>query len=266
MASARGQRAREAEVWACLERVDDPELDEPITDMGFVERVTVGGTGAVEVDFRLPTYWCSPNFAFLMADAIHREVSALAWVERVRVRLEDHMWGEEIAAGINAGRSFAEIFGDLADGEDLGELRAKFEAKAFKRRQEAVLLGLRALGRADAEIVAMDLASLDAVAFPPGEAAKQKPRYRALLAEAGARGAARGSGVPDPRRRRAAGRRLGRPSGRSARGTDQHGIQRRALPGPGPGALPGESARAGADPGRLHAGAGAAGARRRHLN
>ena len=185
MASARGQRAREAQVWACLERVDDPELDEPITDMGFVERVTVGGTGAVEVDFRLPTYWCSPNFAFLMADAIHREVGTLAWVDCVRVRLEDHMWGEEIAAGINAGRSFAEIFGDLADGEDLGELRAKFEAKAFKRRQEAVLLGLRALGRADAAIVAMDLASLDAAVFPPGEAAKQKPRYLALLVKRG---------------------------------------------------------------------------------
>lgn len=185
MASARGQRAREAEVWACLERVDDPELDEPITEMGFVEQVTVGGAGEVEVGFRLPTYWCSPNFAFLMADAIHREVGALAWVERVRVRLEDHMWGEEIAAGINAGRSFAEIFGDLVDGEDLGELRAKFEAKAFKRRQEAVLLGLRALGRADADIVAMDLAGLDAVAFPPGEAAKQKPRYLALLVKRG---------------------------------------------------------------------------------
>ena len=52
----------------------DPELDEPVTDMGFVEAVSVTGraAGAVQVSFRLPTYWCSPNFAFLMADDIKR--------------------------------------------------------------------------------------------------------------------------------------------------------------------------------------------------
>ena len=62
---------------------------------------------------------------------------------------QDHMWGEEIAAGMKPGTSFGEIFGELADGEDLGELREKFAAKAFKRRQEAVLRGLRGAGPAD---------------------------------------------------------------------------------------------------------------------
>ena len=69
------------------------------------------------------------------------------------------------------GRSFAEVFGALADGEDLVELRAKFAAKAFKRRQEAVLLALRQQGWPDAEIVAMDLATLDALAV-------RRPRLR----------------------------------------------------------------------------------------
>src|SRR5690606_9064837 len=55
-----------AEVWARLDRVTDPELDDPITDMGFVEAVSVTGA-EVSITFRLPTYWCSPNFAFLMA-------------------------------------------------------------------------------------------------------------------------------------------------------------------------------------------------------
>ena len=87
--------------------------------------------------------------------------------------------------GVNQGRSFAEVFGDLADGEDLAELREKFAAKAFQRRQEAVLLGLRELGWADAAIVAMDLAALDAVAFATGEAAASRPRYRALLLDRG---------------------------------------------------------------------------------
>jgi metal-sulfur cluster biosynthetic enzyme len=173
-------RRDEAAVWARLERVDDPELDEPITAMGFVERVTVSDAGEVEVAFRLPTYWCSPNFAFLMTEDIHREVAALPWAARVRVRLQDHMWGEEIAQGVNAGRSFAQVFGTLADHEDLGELRAKLVAKAFKRRQEAVLVALRAQGWPDGEIVDMDLGTLDAVPLA-AEASRQKARYRDLL-------------------------------------------------------------------------------------
>lgn len=32
---------READVWRVLERVTDPELDEPITEMGFVEACDV---------------------------------------------------------------------------------------------------------------------------------------------------------------------------------------------------------------------------------
>jgi metal-sulfur cluster biosynthetic enzyme len=184
MASAMDPKRREAEVWDCLGRVIDPELDEPITDLGFVKGVTVSTLDEVEIAFRLPTYWCSPNFAFLMTEDIHREVSSLAWAARVTVRLEDHMWGEEIAAGVNEGRSFAAIFGDLADGRSLDDLREKFASKAFQRRQEAVLQGLREQGHADATIVVMDLAALDATDLG-GEAARQRPRYRALLLERG---------------------------------------------------------------------------------
>ena len=75
--------------------------------------------------------------------------------------------------GREPGPSFGEVFGDLADGENLDALREKFAAKAFQRRQEAVLRGLRELGQADAAIVAMDLAALDAVDVRPGEAARQ---------------------------------------------------------------------------------------------
>ena len=184
MASVMDPKRREAEVWDCLGRVIDPELDEPITDLGFVEAVVVSAGDEVEVTFRLPTYWCAPNFAFLMAEDIHREVSELAWAARVTVRLQDHLWGEEIAAGVNEGRSFAAIFSDLADGQSLDELREKFATKAFQRRQEAVLRGLRERGHGDAAIVAMDLAALDAAELD-GEAARQRPRYRALLLERG---------------------------------------------------------------------------------
>ena len=73
----------------------------------------------------------------------------------------------------------------------LDALREKFAAKAFQRRQEAVLQGLREQGLGDREIVGMDLATLDGVDFGSGEAARQRPRYRALLL---ARGLASGPG------------------------------------------------------------------------
>jgi hypothetical protein len=39
----------------------------------------------VEVVFRLPTYWCSPNFAFIIAEDIQKYVSELEWVRSVKV-------------------------------------------------------------------------------------------------------------------------------------------------------------------------------------
>jgi metal-sulfur cluster biosynthetic enzyme len=185
MPSVSALALRERAVWDRLARVMDPELDEPITEMGFVERVRVSEGGAVEVEFRLPTYWCSPNFAFLMADGIQREVEALAWTTNVAVRLHDHLLAQEINAGVQAGRRFAEIFAEHADGGDLDEIRAKFEDKAFQRRQEAVLQGLVEEGFPAAAIVAMDLRIFDATPLPAGEPARQKPRYRELLVAKG---------------------------------------------------------------------------------
>ena len=71
---------REKELWRCLGEVNDPELDEPITEMGFVERAVMTGDGSVEIDFRLPTYWCSPNFAFLMLDGVRKALDAALMV------------------------------------------------------------------------------------------------------------------------------------------------------------------------------------------
>ena len=48
------------------------------------------------------------------------------------------------------------------------------------------------------EIVAMDLAGLDAVDFVPGEAARQRPRYLALLLERGLAAQPGGSRVSRP--------------------------------------------------------------------
>ena len=57
---------RQAQVWAALEGVSDPELDESVVELGFVTAVEVDAEGAVDISFRLPTYWCSSNFASSM--------------------------------------------------------------------------------------------------------------------------------------------------------------------------------------------------------
>jgi metal-sulfur cluster biosynthetic enzyme len=173
--------AQLAEVWARLDLVMDPELDEAVTDMGFIEAVTITGPATVEIAFRLPTYWCSPNFAFLMATDIKREVESLAWVARAIVRLEDHNSGAELNEVVNAGGKFAEVFPDLPEGENLSALREKFDQKAFQRRQEVVIKALVALGHAPAAIVDLTLAELDAQHFADPEDARQKTRYRDLL-------------------------------------------------------------------------------------
>jgi metal-sulfur cluster biosynthetic enzyme len=182
--------ARALEVWDRLDRVMDPELDEAITEMGFVEGVAVDGQGRVEVQFRLPTYWCSPNFAFLMAEGIRREAGALPWVAEVRVRLEDHLCAEEMNAAVNAGRSFSDAFALNPELGDLEAVREKFDRKAFQRRQESVLLALRAAGYGSERAAAFTLGELDLLAFDdPGEE-RQRRRYREILA---ARGLARGA-------------------------------------------------------------------------
>lgn len=172
---------RQAELWRRLAEVDDPELDEPITEMGFVERAEVLDDGSVAVDFRLPTYWCSPNFAFLMLDGIRVALEGLSWTPAYGITLHDHMFADEVNRGIAAGRSFGAIFDELAGDCDLEGLRMTFRAKAFKRRQEAVLLALRAQGLTDAEMLDMDLAALDAAALDGEDGARLKERYRQAL-------------------------------------------------------------------------------------
>jgi metal-sulfur cluster biosynthetic enzyme len=175
------------QVWARLDLVMDPELDEAVTDLGFVEAVSITPSlhdddpREVQVSFRLPTYWCSPNFAFLMAESIKREVEVLPWVVRAVVTLHDHMAADEMNAAINAGRSFGSVFEDLHPGEDLSALREKFDRKAFQRRQEVVIKALQALGHAPDRLVDVTLAELEEIRLPDPEDARQTGRYLAIL-------------------------------------------------------------------------------------
>ena len=156
---SRQPQDRQAEVWACLQGVTDPELDESVTELNFVTKADVDPENRVHIEFRLPTYWCAANFSFLMADDMRRAVSALDWVEGVSVVLGEHMYADKINAGLAKGLSFQETFGAEADG-NLDDLRQTFLVKAFQRRQAALLNHLIGVGHSPETIVSLTLTEL----------------------------------------------------------------------------------------------------------
>ncbi|MFD2415326.1 iron-sulfur cluster assembly protein [Amycolatopsis pigmentata] len=144
--------------WDALSSVRDPELDEPITKLGFVHELAVDGPG-VRARLRLPTYFCAPNFAYLMvADAVDALYS-VPGVESVDVRLEDHFAAEEINAGVAMGAGFTEAFpGHAVD--ELGELRRTFLRKAHTASLERTCRLLLDQGRQVADLAEMVLSDV----------------------------------------------------------------------------------------------------------
>jgi metal-sulfur cluster biosynthetic enzyme len=159
------------EVLGALAGVRDPELDEPLTDLGFVAGVHIDEP-RVEVLLRLPTYFCAPNFAWLMVDGARSAVLALDGVQEADVRLADHFAAEEI----NGAATLEYAFPDEYAGE-LTELHDVFARKAFVARQARVCDALLRAGRAADEVAALRLCDL-----APGP---EVERCRALRAELG---------------------------------------------------------------------------------
>lgn len=107
-----------------LDRVTDPELDESIVALEYIDEITIQ-RDSVTVDFTLPTAWCSPAFAWMMATDARDELEALERVETATIRLHEHMHETEITEGVNQRQSFAETFPD-ADG-GVAEIRATLD-------------------------------------------------------------------------------------------------------------------------------------------
>ena len=155
-ADERAMQVREA-----LQHVTDPELDQSVVDLGFVSAVTVIGDTAA-VDFRLPTFWCSANFAWIMAEDMRLALAALPWLRRADIRLIDHFAADKINRGIADGQGFRETFAEEA-GADLGVLRATFRRKAFLGRMSALIEALREQGWSDDRITTARVADLAAM-------------------------------------------------------------------------------------------------------
>src|SRR5215471_11703191 len=158
-----------------LEAVRDPELDEPITSLGFVASCTVSAAGDVQVRLRLPTYFCAPNFAFLMVADAYDAVSAVPGVRSTEVVLEDHFAADAINGGVAARAGFARTF----DGEAVGELhglRADFLRKAVMAGTDLVCRPLAAPGVEPPALAALTLGQA-----PPSPALERLRQRRAEL-------------------------------------------------------------------------------------
>jgi metal-sulfur cluster biosynthetic enzyme len=145
-------------VRTALSEVRDPELDEPITDLGFVTSCTVRA-GHVAVRLRLPTAFCAPNFAYLMTSDACDAVTAVRGVGSADVRLEDHHDSERINAGVAAHAGFRGTYGDEAAAE-LDELRLVFRRKAHVACLERACRHLLAAGWQLEELPAATLRDL----------------------------------------------------------------------------------------------------------
>ncbi len=171
-----GQPPGAPRVLAALETVRDPELDEPITSLGFVTSCTVSEDGDAQVRLRLPTYFCAPNFAFLMVADAYDAVSAMDGVRNAEVVLEDHFAADAINGGVAARAGFARSFDGEAVGE-LGNLRADFLRKAMLAGTDQVCRPLVAAGAKPAALAALTLGEL-----PPS---RELDRLRQRRAELG---------------------------------------------------------------------------------
>jgi metal-sulfur cluster biosynthetic enzyme len=146
----------ESAVYEALATVRDPELDEPITTLGFVASCTVSREGQTQIRLRLPTYFCAPNFAFLMVADAYDAVTGVAGVRAAEVILDDHFASDAINAGVAARAGFAASFdGEAVD--ELDELRATFLRKAVLAGTDLVCRPLVAAGRTPAELAALTL-------------------------------------------------------------------------------------------------------------
>lgn len=153
---------------AALDTVRDPELDTSIVELGFVASCTVSyddatGDATVAVRLRLPTFFCAPNFAFLMVADAHDAVSAVPGVARADIVLTDHFAAMAINDGVAARAGFMASFAGEAE-DELDELRRTFVRKAMLAGQDRVARPLLASGHTPAGLAQVRLGDIPASA------------------------------------------------------------------------------------------------------
>lgn len=152
-------QVRVQEVAGALAQVRDPEIDEPISELKFITDIKIQGDSVV-VFFRLPTFWCPANFAFMMAEDMRKAVLDLPWVKHFKLRLGDHFAAEQINEGVGEGFTFDAIFPDEA-GRDIAGTRRMFDEKSFLSRQGELIKSLRQTGMLQDKIFSLKLSEIN---------------------------------------------------------------------------------------------------------
>jgi metal-sulfur cluster biosynthetic enzyme len=150
-----------AEILDALSGVRDPELDEPITDLGFISELEVED-GAASVRLRLPTFFCAPNFAYLMVADAREALLSTPGIERANVVLDGHYASGEINGGINGDLGFDNAFPDETESPNLEELRTIFRRKSFVARQEQLCRELLAEDHVPEDLAGMIIGDVPA--------------------------------------------------------------------------------------------------------
>ncbi len=163
-----GHNTDEPAVREALQRVTDPELDRSIVELEYIDSIELDGP-SVTVRFTLPTAWCSPAFAWMMAIDARDAVESLPGVETARIVLREHMHEDEINRGVNERLSFSAAFPD-ADG-DVEAVRAELDEKARVARQYDAVEALLEAGLEPATIVSLRPRDLESVPGQPDESA-----------------------------------------------------------------------------------------------
>ncbi|MFI5954441.1 iron-sulfur cluster assembly protein [Cryptosporangium sp. NPDC051539] len=127
-------------IMAALATVADPELDEPITTLGFVRSVAVDPAG-VTVHLRLPTSCCSPGSAYLMASDAADAVRGVPGVGTVLMLLDDHHDSDTINAGLAADGGYRAAIG-VETQDHREELRRTFRRRAHTAAMERAVAAL----------------------------------------------------------------------------------------------------------------------------
>lgn len=160
-------------VLEALGTVMDPELDEPITELGFVRSVALHPAG-VTVHLRLPTSFCAPNFAYLMVSDAQDALRGVRGTGQVTVLLDDHHDSDKINAGIAADAGYLGTFGAEAQ-ESLDALRLTFQLKAHTAAMERCVMAALTSG----EVRLEDVGQLTLGQLPGGHRKEALLRRRA---------------------------------------------------------------------------------------
>jgi metal-sulfur cluster biosynthetic enzyme len=140
-----------------LDRVDDPELDESVVELDYIYDLAIHDS-SVTVKLVLPTAWCSPAFAWMMATGARDEIEDLSGVEECEIQLTDHMHEAEINRGVNEGLAFEDAFPDAEDG--IESVRRTLDEKARMGRQYRAVKALTEAGIDPEQVVALERADI----------------------------------------------------------------------------------------------------------